>query len=84
MSTHNDGGPAFPRLYSRSDEDGTHGMSLRDWFAGQVVGHLVSNPNQNPDWIRTATAGEQAQVYAFNAYLIADAMLAARERKDGE
>lgn len=88
----NDGGPAFPhdelvrdvvhtdgklaaRVYYASP-----GMTLRDWFAGQIAGHLVSNSNQNPDWIRNASKEEQAKVYAENAYSLADAMIAAREK----
>jgi len=33
MSKINDGGPAFPSLYPRSDEDGRQGMSLRAYCA---------------------------------------------------
>lgn len=40
MSGHDDGGPAFPGVHYRDDEGqefASHGgMSLRDWFAGQV------------------------------------------------
>lgn len=73
MSEKNDGGPAFPG-HGRYTEHGdyqpvTHiaGMSLRDWFAGQVVaGHVASTqyPEKLAKW----------------AYDIADAMLKARER----
>lgn len=74
MSTHNDGGPAFPRLYSRSDEDGTHGMSLRDWFAGQTLAGIMADHEE--------TAPREK--IAFYCYAMANSMLAARERKDGE
>jgi hypothetical protein len=62
-----DGGPAFPKL---PDEvrNGSAGMSLRDWFAGQaIVGHLHLDP------------AVQAS-YAKMAYSMADAMLSAREQ----
>ena len=36
MTTKNDGGPAFPRLDTESS-CGAEGMTLRDWFAGQVM-----------------------------------------------
>ena len=67
-----DGGAAFPRsAYSGQghaiDIFEQDGMSLRDWFAGQylaAIGSLVSDTYQ-----------ERAR----SAYLMADAMLAARE-----
>jgi hypothetical protein len=67
-----DGGPAFPRPMVGSDvvglvDAGAQGMSLRDWFAGQV---LASEAIEAPP--------ERA---ARNAYAYADAMLAAREAK---
>lgn len=41
MTPINDGGPAFPKPLdpypnAQGMESGTHGMSLRDWFAGQA------------------------------------------------
>lgn len=45
------------------------GMSLRDYFAAQVIGHLVN------------TAGTTYEDDARNAYKFADAMLAARIQK---
>lgn len=69
-----DGGPAFPLVSegAGSMEPGMHpGMSLRDFFAGQAMamgsgvwpgGHLPDN----------------AAALAANAYIVADAMLAAR------
>lgn len=44
------------------------GMTLRDWFAGQVIMGICANPNCNP---REDLAGA--------AYEQADAMLAARK-----
>ncbi len=47
-----DGGTAFP--YVAADRSGYFGgkvsadncgMSLRDWFAGQVLGHLAAQPD---------------------------------------
>ena len=41
----NDGGAAFPRPVSFSEEGGTHrgtlGMTLRDYFAGQALASLL-------------------------------------------
>ncbi len=84
MSKTTDGGPAFPSrppLVSMNVEANTFdlvrgdfdGMSLRDWFAGQAIcGRLA-----------TDIQGSYRDM-AADAYLIADLMLAARERPKGE
>ena len=64
MKEINDGGPAFP-----SDRAGQVGMSLRDWFAGQVLQGLASNEER---WV---SANE---VIAKACYEAADEMLKAR------
>lgn len=67
-----DGGPAFP-FQSIGPEfmSGHCGMSLRDYFAGQaLVGLLTLSAN-----------GRSNVRLADEAYVYADAMLAARERK---
>lgn len=74
MST-NAGGPAFP---CENDEEYFPGMSLRDWFAGQIVSEMLdlmkrSGHNGTPDKCRAELAEE--------AYLLADAMLAEREKR---
>lgn len=77
------GGPAFPQLELVSGErDGhgdaieaftvaTGGMTLRDWFAGQALSivymRFMSGADPDPEDL------------AIQTYLIADAMLAARE-----
>lgn len=40
MTNNDHGGPAFPGV-SPLDELSHHGMTLRDWFAGQVIGEIV-------------------------------------------
>lgn len=75
MSNKNDGGPAFPvNLEPHEcitvDSKPLHGMTLRDWFAGQALPALIAK-NSDDRW----TAEEVAQ--AFHHY--AGAMLAARE-----
>ena len=49
------------------------GMSLRDWFAGQAMIAIASNPS----W------GERMPdpAVAYDAYQLADAMLAERQRR---
>lgn len=73
-----DGGPAFPMPYSTDEHDNPcnstlaeHGMTLRDWFAGQM---LVGMSTWSPDGI---TMNHEAR--AHWAYAQADAMLDARE-----
>jgi hypothetical protein len=61
------GGPAFPVSIPGAGDNGAHGMSLRDWFAGMAVsGVLVGARN--------------ATILAQEAYKLADAMLAERKR----
>ena len=65
----NDGGPAFPH-------DGQHnytgGMTLRDYFAAKAMQSIVSLLHAG---IRASDLGNMAR----DAYVIADAMLKARE-----
>ena len=57
--------PAFPRQH---DKEGHNGMTLRDYFAGQVVcGAVMGVDNFNPPKL------------ASFCYAIADEMLKARE-----
>jgi hypothetical protein len=58
--------PAFPF-------QSAPGMTLRDWFAGQAIVGLLANPNntQSPEW-----AG-----FSWDAYKMADAMIAQRDKK---
>ena len=78
MSTPNNGGPAFPVI--KNDYDNTNqGMTLRDYFAGQVAcgdasaeGGWVGNEELLPEY-----AAKRAKVY----YAIADALLKEREKK---
>lgn len=74
MSETKDGGPAFPQ--SLAPEGPFGGMSIRDWYAGQVMagmyaGGVVAGGFASP-------TGREAN--ARLAYLQADAMLAERER----
>ena len=64
MTDRHDGGPAFPA----DDLSDIHGMSLRDWFAGQALRKGVVNG----DW------DSSIQWRAECAYQVADAMIAAR------
>ncbi|MFA6241960.1 MAG: hypothetical protein WC655_13580 [Candidatus Hydrogenedentales bacterium] len=77
MSTPNDGGPAFPRPASHSEEGGVHygyvGMTLRDWFAGQALAGVLASYS-NEQWVN------DAETSAKEAYRRADAMLAERAK----
>ena len=67
-----DGGPAYPVTFSTENEGRIEfkGMSLRDWFAGQVLAGASTK------WLN---AGASDTLVAKWAYEIADAMLAARK-----
>ena len=64
----NDGGPAFPLSGPLTTSDNL-GMTLRDYFAAKAMQSLVALD-------RTA-----ATMTAEDAYAMADAMLAARDKK---
>ena len=78
MSDTNTGGPAFPTpRYERGDMYSL-GMTLRDYFAAKALqvmwdayekGHCGMNSNAVPD----------VEIIAEDAYVMADAMLKARE-----
>ena len=79
-----DGGPAFPHDKYQRREDGqwgsyaSGGMSLRDWFAGQVMVGILPHPKTLLSYGENITTGDN--MLAQNAYRIADAMLAARAK----
>ena len=87
MSAIKDGGPVFPlpkdiQASLRSGCFGVlydhMGMSLRDWIAGQAIGHLAAYSMQD-GWARSGP--EWRDGAASEAYKFADAMLEAREVK---
>jgi hypothetical protein len=69
--TTNTGGPAFPTSNGGSPDDG---MALRDYFAAKAMQGLIASPRGTPDG-RDGTD----HYYAKCAYIMADAMLKARE-----
>lgn len=73
MSIGQEGGPAFPVNIPGCGDNGWHGMSLRDWFAGLAMQAIIP-----------ANISDAATVRA--AYSIADDMLKERafKRQQGE
>ncbi|KAB8150725.1 hypothetical protein FNV34_01140 [Raoultella ornithinolytica] len=69
MSKENNGDPAYPT-------QGCEGLTLRDYLAGQAMqGWLASYPESN----RHPMATHHENMVAELSYLMADAMLKARE-----
>ncbi|WP_050885295.1 hypothetical protein [Klebsiella pneumoniae] len=69
MSKENNGGPAYPT-------QGYEGLTLRDYFAGQAMqGWLASYPESDQHPVATHRENMVAEL----SYLMADAMLKARE-----
>ena len=68
------GGAAFPVTETgiTNAPESEHGMSLRDWLAGQAIAGRASPELQWP-------SSDRYQMLAADAYAIADAML--KERK---
>jgi hypothetical protein len=79
MSTIDDGGPAFP-VGSGGWRDPT-GMSLRDYFAAKAMRLSFEKAihNWKQDGVDDLTV--DSDYIAEKAYLLADAMLAARKEK---
>lgn len=73
MISFNDGGAAFPGA-------GNAGMSLRDYFAGQVIAGMMANHERLMIIVEEFDTQEDAEKkIAEAAYKTADAMLAARK-----
>jgi hypothetical protein len=64
--------PAFPHRIVGTDHGVFSGMSLRDYFAGQVVEQCIRNAMCDD-------GGWDPDTVALHAYLVANAMLAARK-----
>ena len=87
------GGPAFPRIGHNRIPDMQHdyheaqeGMSLRDYFAGQALAGIMAQPDTRFfSGISTDKAGLLAwrqEIFKSDAecaFVVADAMIAARE-----
>ena len=76
----NDGGPAFPHdvswIESENQKNMSYsGMSLRDWFAGQALRMMIRMNTPTDTDVLT-----KAYLYAETAYIVADAMIAQREK----
>ncbi len=74
MDAKHNGGPAFPHLRRYVAPDtyepiAEGGMTLRDWFAGQALAGIMTNPDDL----------NGAMDAALIAYGVADAMLEARK-----
>ena len=69
MSKINNGGPAFP--HAHEDYPFQHGMSLRDWFAGQALAGILAK------YFGCGSLPSRAEA----RMMFADAMLKAREVK---
>jgi len=83
----NDGGPAFPRTVTMSDGIGLYsvskndGMTLRHWFAGLAMESIFA-PIMKDAYQRLSDASAVFDNVAIASYAMADAMLAASERKE--
>lgn len=68
---------AFPVV---NDVDVHPGMTLRDYFAGQALqGEMAAQSEEYGSW----SSMSDFHSLAWHCYRIADAMLAARQGKDG-
>lgn len=88
-----DGGAAYPvPMFTRQADgqpmsageffEGGNGMTLRDYFAGEVVQGMLACPIPQTQWIGEAAyrGVNVVDCVAIKSYEIADAMLAARNK----
>jgi len=79
MSTPNDGGPAFPvppAICSGPNNEWSYasdGLTIRDYFAAKALQGLLANQKVTFSY----------RGFAINSYLIADAMLVERSKRNG-
>jgi hypothetical protein len=74
MTDKRDGGAAFPGTRPVGYPDHDAGMSLRDWFAGQIISGGLANPA-----IVNRLSERTLVQAARDIYEFADALLSARE-----
>jgi hypothetical protein len=75
----NDGGPAFPLAVDGNKEWHVDGMSLRDYFAGQVVSNIAF-PSLTEAFKRGVYRDRAISEISKASYAFADAMLEARKK----
>lgn len=75
--TKDNSGPAFPAC-NEANNNGTMGMTLRDYFAGQAL-EVAAQYNRDT-WHDEATVAQNAMIAATWAYVYADAMIRARKQ----
>ena len=76
MSQTNNGGPAFPSTDAKGFV--SDGMSLRDYFAGQALAGILADPERHGF---NELHAECEFFIAEDAYIVADAMLVARQKE---
>lgn len=87
MSDKNTGGPAFPVPHS-ANMDHNKGMTLRDYFAGQVLAGTLAGGVDTLSMVERLCKKKGCDAtddsVAFWAYTMADAMIAARDKEEKE
>jgi hypothetical protein len=77
------GGSAFPRttfVTPEQDHIGNDGMTLRDWFAGQIASGVSSSMMSDIAELSRKHGMNGVQGFASYCYQTADAMIAEREK----
>ncbi|WP_287003366.1 hypothetical protein [Sphingobium sp.] len=70
---------AFPAC-NEANVNGTMGMTLRDWFAGQAIGAVIRQCAGDAAFGYPEGIESMEQLFAGKAFAIADAMLAERAK----
>lgn len=75
MSEIKDGGPAFPQPLGTETVSGCEGLSLRDYMAAKAMASYLMPAGKGQTWAQRS----DFEYIAETAYLMADAMLKARQ-----
>ena len=66
--------PAFPTVDDRTEDYGTRGMTLRDYFAAKAMQGMLANPKLQEQILKVGQSWIEE-----SAWKVADAMMKARE-----
>lgn len=80
-----DGGVAFPKVVSEATSEVDAGMSLRDYYVGIAMGHLITSTTGSVESL-IKFCGKQgvhpADQLAITSYQLADAMIKEKRRTE--
>lgn len=84
MSSNDNGGYVYPGIYQGETRSDMPGLALRDYLAAKAMQGFLSNAWQAQQLDETGDSSrEQMAIVAEISYVMADSMIAERERNIG-